>query len=260
VPLLKTLQIACVLLLSFFAICGCGENKDHKKNSTIILLTSADNYPFQFYITDGGEQKIAGFDVDLAKAIADKMSMSLEIKDMDFNGLIPALQAKRGDFVMAALAITDDRKENVYFSDVYLETNTAIVTAIGKSLKKDTALKGKRIGVQLGSTYEQILKGIKDKIKDLEIVALNRFGDLIQELRAGRIDGVMTEEAVAKAYVGSNKDIDYNMLSGYQSSFAAAFLKHDSSRDLIKNFNKALKELRDEGAIESIKNKWFVVK
>lgn len=244
------------LFMALLCLQSCEErqNTSQGKEHTLNLVTSADNPPFEFHRTESDNREITGFDIDLAQALATLLNANLEIKDMDFNSLIPALQAGRAEFAMAALAVTDERKKNVDFSDPYYETKIALITSAGRSFPKDSDLKDKKIGVQLGSTHEQVLKDIQKKYPTLEMTSLNRLGELVQELRAGRINAVLTEESVAKAYVGSHKDIDYNLLQGYQGAFAIALPK-DSI--WLEKINAALKTLESNGTLEKLKEKWF---
>ncbi len=245
---------------AFLVLCGlwgCTDNTpSSEKEHTLVLVTSADNPPFEFHRTEADHQEIAGFDIELAYAIAQKLGVSLEVKDMDFNGLIPALQAGRADFSMASIAATEERKKNVDFSDSYAQNKLALVTPSGHAYSKESDLAKKKVGVQLGSTHEHVLKEIQKKIKDLEVISLNRLGELVQELRAGRIDAVLVEESVAKAYVGSHKDIDYNLLQEHQVEFAIAFPR---GSPWVTKVNNALKDLEQDGTLGRLKKKWFPV-
>lgn len=93
----------------------------------LVMVTSADYPPYEFRNTATGNNKIIGFDVDIAKYITKELSYQLEIRDTDFNGIIPALQSKRADFAMAGMTPTAERKKNVDFSNIYYEAKNTIV-------------------------------------------------------------------------------------------------------------------------------------
>ncbi|MBD2168515.1 transporter substrate-binding domain-containing protein [Calothrix membranacea FACHB-236] len=79
----------------------------------LILITSPNYPPYEFYDTQGGDRQIVGFDIDIAKSRAQKLGFKLQVMESDFNGLIPALQANRADFVMAGMTPNPERKKNV---------------------------------------------------------------------------------------------------------------------------------------------------
>lgn len=218
------------------------------------MVTSGDNPPFEFHDTSRGKNELMGADIDLAHALAYELGVKLEIKDADFNSIVPALQAHRADFAMALMTPSEERKRNISFSDIYYIARIAVVTLKGTTINSENGLEGKKIGVQLGSTNEQAAKQLASKIQNLQIISLNKLGELIQEVRVGRIDGLLVEEIPAKAYIEANKDLDYGVLQEHQSSFAIAFPK-DSP--WVEKFNVALKNLKAKGKLEEIMHKWL---
>ena len=98
------------------------------------MATSADYPPYEFVDSSSGSQEIVGFDVDIAKYITEKLGAELKIDNVDFNGLIPALQSKRADFVMAGMTPTPERKQNVDFSEIYYDAKNTIVAKKGSNL------------------------------------------------------------------------------------------------------------------------------
>ena len=243
------------LLALILTACGESERKrDPDQKTTLILATSGDNPPFEFHDTKNGKDQITGADIDLAHALAQELGITLETRDTDFSSLIPTLQAHRADFAMALLTPTEERKKNVSFSDCYFISRLSLVTLKNRTIHHEEDLEGKKIGVQLGSNNERVAKELASKIKDLQIVSLNRLGELIQEVRTKRIDAVLVEVTPAKAYAEAHKDLNYNTLEEHQSNFAIAFPK-DSP--WIERFNQALKKLKSRGKIEEIMRKWL---
>lgn len=241
-------------IISFIFLTGCGDNASKSdKSSTLILGTSADCQPFEYHDTSHGRDEIVGMDIDLARALAKELGMILEIQDIDFAGLIPSLQSNRTDFVMALMTPTEERAKSVSFSDIYFVNRIAIITAKGKRIDQESQLAGKKIGAQLGSTNEALGKDLAKKIKGLEIFSLNKLNELIQEVRSNRIDGVLTEEINAKAYVEANDDLNYELVKELETRFAIVFPK-DSP--WIEKFNVALKKLKADGTLEKIIHHW----
>lgn len=130
----------------------------------LVMVTSADYPPYEFRDTATGEDEIIGFDVDIAKYIAKELGFELEIRDTDFSGIIPALQARRADFAMAGMTATAERKKNVDFSEMYYEAKNTIVAKKGSNLNKSEDLVGKKVGVQLGTIQEKEGKKSRESI------------------------------------------------------------------------------------------------
>lgn len=220
----------------------------------LTMVTSADYPPYEFRKTGGGAGgEIVGFDVDIAKYITKELGYELEIKDTDFSGIIPALQSGRADFAMAGMTPTPERQKNVDFSDIYYEAKNTIVTKKGANLTKLEGLSGKRVGVQLGSTQE---KFAKEKVKGAKIVALNKTGDLIQEIKANRIEGAIIEDTIAKGFIANNPSLEFNTIpsSAEEAGSAIAFPK---GSPLVQPFNKVLQQMKANGEIDARVKKWF---
>jgi ABC-type amino acid transport substrate-binding protein len=127
-------------------------------SKTLTLATSPDYPPYEFKDTAVSGNEIIGFDIDIAKYITKELGYELKVIGMDFNGLIPALEAKRADLVMAGMTPTAERKKNVDFSDLYYEAQNTIVAKKGSNLTKAEDLIGKKVGVQLGSIQQESVK------------------------------------------------------------------------------------------------------
>jgi arginine/lysine/histidine transporter system substrate-binding protein len=220
----------------------------------LVMITSPDYPPYEFYDTAGGERKIVGFDVDIANTLARELGFKLKIQESDFNGLIPALQAGRADFVMAGMTPTPERKKNVDFSIVYYEAKDTIVSLKGSKLKKPTDLKGKNVGVQLGSIQDQNAKTIAKKVS-MQIKQLNKVPDIIQEIRAKRIEAAIIEDTIAQGFIQSNPELEYAVIASEEQSGSAIALPKGSK--LAEPFNKVLYRMKGSNELEALAKKWF---
>jgi polar amino acid transport system substrate-binding protein len=217
-----------------------------------VMVTSADYPPYEFRDTATGENEIIGFDVDIAKYIAKELGFELEIRDTDFNGIIPALQSRRADFAMAGMTPTAERKKNVDFSDIYYEAKNTIVAKKGSHLKTPEDLAGKTVGVQLGSTQEKAAQ----KFKNVKLKQLNRTSEIIQEVKAGRIDTAVIEDTIARGFIAENPDLQFNTIasSTEEAGSAIAFSK---GSNLVDDFNRVLSQMKQSGEIDRLVKKWF---
>ncbi|KQL45049.1 ABC transporter substrate-binding protein [Brevibacillus choshinensis] len=242
-------------------LAGCAGQKESgqaeasKQNKKLVMATSADYPPYEFHDTSGEKDEIVGLDVDIAKYIAKEMGVELEIKDMDFNGLLPALQANRADFVMAGMTPTEERKKSVAFTETYYEAKNTIVAKTGSNLTKMEDLAGKKVVVQLGSTQQNAVEEAAKTIKGIEVTQLNKIGDLIQELKSGRAQATIIEDTVAKGYVVSNKDLEMNAMADNGENAYAVALPIGSAH--VEKFNQAIKKLKESGELDKLTKKWF---
>lgn len=264
-----SLALTSVLAITVLAGCGTGGQQaqpDQQQPAPadqagsgakpkLIMGTSADYPPYEFHDTTGGQDVIAGFDIDIANYIAKEVGFEFEIKDMDFNGLLPALQAKRVDFVMAGMTPEPERLENADFSDIYYEAKNSIVAKKGSNLTKPEDLAGKKVGVQLGSIQEGEVKDMAANIKGMEIKSLNKIGEIIQELKSGRIDAAIIEDTVAKGYVESNQDLEFNTIP--QSGPAGSAVAFPKGSEYVTKFNDAIKKMKESGELDKLIKKWF---
>ncbi|WP_230474312.1 transporter substrate-binding domain-containing protein [Calidifontibacillus erzurumensis] len=261
---LFSFALVSILLVGLLAACGQGgagteqtadnngENKEEKK--VLIMGTSADYPPFEYVDTAKGEE-IIGFDVDLAKAITEKLGYDLEVKDIEFSGLIEALKSGKVDIVLAGMTPTEERKQSVDFSDIYYTANHMIVSKKDSGIQSVEDLEGKTVGVQLGSIQEEKANEIKETI-NIKIESRNRVPELIQEIKAGRFDAAIIEDTVAKGYLDNNADlVGFTMVNEEEAGSAVAFPK--GNEELVTQFNEIIKEMKENGEMEALINKWF---
>lgn len=248
-----------ILLMGLLAACGTSE-KDSKsgsegsqeKKEKLVMGTSADYPPFEFIDTAKGSD-IIGIDADIAKAIADKLGYELEIRDMDFGGLIQALQSGRVDIVLSGMSATDDRRKNVDFSDIYYTSKHMIVSKKDSGITKPEDLTGKKVGVQLGSIQEDKANELAEEL-NINVENRNRIPDLIQEIKSGRFDAAVIEDTVAQGFIEKNEDLEGFTIEDADGGYAIAFPKNSK---LTAEFDKVLKEMIENGELDNIVKKWF---
>jgi arginine/lysine/histidine transporter system substrate-binding protein len=246
---LVAFALSFVLLIGLLAACGKKEEK-----ITLVMGTSADYPPYEFIDTAVSED-IIGFDVDIANYIAERLGFELKIQDMDFAGLIPALANKRVDFVLAGMTPKPDRLENADFSEIYYVAEQMIVTKADSGITSLEDLAGKKIGVQLGSIQVGLANDIAAEVGGVEVVERNKITDLIQELKANRIDAAIIEDAVAKGHLNANADLSAFLIEEEgEAGSAIAFPKGSELRD---QFNEVLQEMFENGEMDRLILKWF---
>ncbi|WP_026676843.1 ABC transporter substrate-binding protein/permease [Fictibacillus gelatini] len=260
----KKKQIIFALIFSFLLSAMGSFGFLHSKNGsvahaegnkkTLVMATSADYPPYEFIDTAKGNKEITGFDIDIARKITDKLGYKLVVKDMDFNGLIPALNAGRADFVMAGMTANEERKKVVDFSDTYYAAKQLIVTNNPK-IKTIDDLKGRTVGVQLGSIQEGIAKDLSKKVKIKKIEKRNKIPDLVQEMFSGRFDAAVIEDGPAIEFLNKYSQLNGFPIPGVKAEGSAIAFPKGSP--LVEAFNNELKEMKANGEIEKLRKKWF---
>jgi arginine/lysine/histidine transporter system substrate-binding protein len=252
----KVMGLFLIMILAVGVLAACGETKDANEGDkkTLVMATSADYAPFE-YIETGKSDEIIGFDVDLAKAIAGKLGYEVEVKDMDFGGLVQSLKSGQADFVLAGMTPTEKRKKNVDFSDIYYTAQHMIISKKESGIETVEDLEGKTVGVQLGSIQEGKADEINETVA-IKVENRNRIPELIQELKAGRFDAIIIEDTVAKGYLDKEADLTSFTVSDDpgEAGSAIAFPK-DS--DLTEKFNKELQKMKENGELQELIVKWF---
>lgn len=193
---MKRLKLKSMLVVAIaIAFCLIAIASYAQANKTLTLATSPDYPPYEFKDTAVSGNEIIGFDIDIAKYITKELGYELKVIGMDFNGLIPALQAKRADFVMAGMTPTAERKKNVDFSDLYYEAKNTIVANKESNLTKPEDLTGKKVGVQLGSIQQEAVK----KMAGVQAIPLNKIPDIIKiNTGCGKLSDFSPEREAAR--------------------------------------------------------------
>lgn len=217
--------------------------------------TSAEYSPYEFHKVVDGEDKIVGFDDFVVQEIAKDMGVKVEYEDMDFDGLLGALQADKVDIVLAGMTPDEKRKKSVDFSDIYYTNSNVCIVAKGKedTIKKSEDLKDLKVGVQKGTTqadYVTNTLGISDATQ------LKKIPDLMLELQNGKIDVIVTGKAVAEINVKKydNIAIGNTTVGDEVAETAAAAIKKSSNgvdnTSFIKSVNDTIKRLQDSGDMD----------
>lgn len=254
----KILSLILVLIISTtLAACGAGEENTGTASGEakkLIMGTSADYKPFE-YVDTANSDEFIGYDIDLAHMLADELGYEIEIKDMEFSGLISALKTGQVDFVLSAMTPTPERQKNVDFSDVYYTAKDMIISTKESGIESEKDLEGKTVGVQLGSIQQDAAEELSTSIP-LKVETRDRIPELIQDLQNGRFDAIIIENIVANGYLDKNKELQGNTMDvNEEEAGSAVALPKDS--ELTSEFNDALKKLEANGELDKLAEKWF---
>ncbi|WP_130834559.1 arginine ABC transporter substrate-binding protein [[Erwinia] mediterraneensis] len=220
---------------------------------TIRFATEASYPPFEF--VDAGN-KIQGFDVDLANALCKEMAATCTFTNQAFDSLIPSLKFRRFDAVMAGMDITPEREKQVLFSQPYYD-NSALFIAQKDKVASADALKGKRVGVQNGTTHQKYLT---DQHSDITTVPYDSYQNAILDLKNGRIDAVFGDTAVVNEWLKQNPNLapvgEKVTDKGYFGTGLGIAVRMGNT-ELQSQFNAALEKVKADGTYQTIYSKWF---
>lgn len=238
----KVLKV-CGLVLTMLMFFACG--KEEKK--AIYVGTNAEFPPFE-YLEEG---KMVGFDIDLINAIGKELGREIVMKDMSFDGLLPALQSKKVDLVIAGMTASEERKKSVNFTEPYYSANQVIVLQESNNEIKDFAdLKDKKIGVMLGFTGDLVITEM-----GLPSEKYNAAYAGIMALQNGKLDAVVLDSETAVNYVKKNPGLKLAEGKGEAEDYAIAVRKEDTK--LLEDVNKAIATLKSNGEFEKLLEKYF---
>lgn len=221
-----------------------------KEKGVLVIGTCADYPPYETHVLIDGKDQIVGFDIDIAKEIANELGVELQIEDMDFDGLLVALNAGKVDLVLAGMSEDEERAKSVDFSVVYYNPSQKIVVRKDDVEKFSDleAFNGKTIGVQKGTIQE----GFADEnMSGANKVALGKIPNLIIELKSGKSDGIVLEEPVAEAYVSKNPDLAISKVDVVISSDGGSSVAvKKNEKELLDVVNKVIQKLIDDKKID----------
>ncbi len=241
---IMSLVMALVLCLSLFAACG----KEEETKEKLIMGTNAAFPPYEFYEGD----KIVGIDAEIAEALAGKLGMEIEIRDMDFNGILGAIESGVVDIGLAGMTVTPDRLKQVNFSTSYAKGIQVVIVKEGSGIKKIEDLEGKKIGVQEATTGDIYST---DDFGEENVKRYTNGAAAVQALQSGIVDAVIIDNEPAKAFVKENKGLTILETSYADEDYAIAVSKENT--ELLEKINTALAELKEEGKIDEIVNRYI---
>ena len=213
----------------------------------LIMVTNAEFPPYEYHENN----EIVGIDADIAKAIADKMGMELEIQDMAFDSLIPAVQSGKADFTAAGMTVNEDRKKNVDFTETYAQAAQVIIVKEDSEIKTPDDLNGKKIGVQTGTTGDIYAEDIEGG----DIQRFNKGMEAVMALTQGKVDAVIIDREPAKVFVKENAGLKILDEAFTEEEYAIAVKKGNT--ELLDNMNAAIKDLKDSGELKKIVDKYI---
>lgn len=256
----KSLKVLLSLAIIGSLFTGCGAKDSGKtaantlekvKQEKKIKIGLEDTYPPMEFRDE--TNKLVGFDIDLADAIAKKLGAEAEYVITEFGGLTMALNSGKFDMSLSAISVNPERAEQVDFSEPYVKGGQAIIVKNDNgSIAKVEDLSGKIVGTQLGTTGEEAARKIAG-VK--EVKTYDKATQPFHDLEIGRIDAVVVDEFVGRYYLAKQEGKFKVAVTLDEEPIAIAFKKGD--KEIQEAVKKAIEELKNDGTMSELSKKWF---
>lgn len=228
-----------MVMVSLFIV-GCGSEKvaETKEEKVYVVGTAPNFVPFEYMEGD----KIVGFDMDLLAEIEKESGLKFKVVGMDFSGLLPALQTKKIDLIVAGMSVTEARKKNVNFSLPYFDVSQVIMVGEGtKDIGQESDIEGKKIGVVMGTTSDTLADDFSKKLSGVEVQKYNKLHEAVLSLQAEKIDMIILDYQQASKTVEKNDGLKLATHVLQSENYAIAIGKEDV--ELLTVINKALEKI-----------------
>lgn len=243
---MKRKILAIVMVLAFaFGMTACGGSGS---GGTLVMATNAAFPPYEY--VDGDDY--AGIDVEMAQAIAEKLGMELEIQDIDFNSIITSVESGKADVGIAGMTKTAEREKNVNFSEPYATAVQVIIVKEGSKVTGPDNLGDGMIGVQESTTGHIYCEG--DYGAD-HVTAYTTGANAIEALKKGKVDAVVIDNEPAKEFVKANEGLKILETEYVEEEYAIAIAK--DNEELLEKVNGALAEMKEDGSLQAIIDKYI---
>lgn len=269
----KTLALAMSALMLLAMLTGCGSSKKDdapaadsntetqepaadttsskldqiKANGKLLVGTEAQYAPYEFKDLDAN---FAGCDMWLAQQIADHLGVELEVVDMSFDGIIPAVKSGQVDLGIAAFTKTPERAEEIDFSDLYEKSAQLLIVKAGNADLYSTkeSLAGQKVGAQKGTIQSQL---IQTALPDSELFELEKYPALALEVQNGNIAGLVVDQAVGESLIATSNgglEVSNFAFTSEEASFGKAVVAAKGSEDLLAEVNTVINQVVNDGS------------
>ena len=249
------IAIAAVMVL---ALTGCGKNNDSdrlakiKDAGKIVIAMEGQWAPWTYHDESG---TLVGFDTEVGKAIASKLGVDAEFIEGEWDGLFVGLDSGKYDLIINGVEINDERKQKYDFTTPYAYDSTVlIVTKDNTSIKSFADLKGRTTSNSLGSTYADLAEQNGATVQNVDTLA-----ETISMIISGRAEATLNSETSFYDYMKEHPDENIMIVdkTAEAAQIAIPIVKGDNAKSLVEAINKAIDELRADGTLKKLSEKYF---
>ena len=252
--MLKKILAVTIIGVMGLGLVSCGNKKD--KLSTIqeagklVVGLSADYAPYEFHILDeNGNDKIVGFDVEIANEIAKDLGVELELKDMNFENLVAGVSSGKIDLAISGMTPDEERQKSIDFSDIYYKAEHGMLVRVKDKdkYKNFEDLKGQKVGAQMGAVQAQIAE---EKIPEADLQLLSNVNDLVLALKGEKIEALVVELPVAEMIVKNNPELMIAEEKVIDNEGGSAVGIQKGQEDLVEKINATINRIKEDGLLD----------
>ncbi len=221
----------------------------------VLVLGLDDSFPPMGFRDENGD--VAGFDIDLAKEVASRMGVKLEMQPIDWDAKILDLNSKDIDVIWNGLTITDERKGKIEFSKPYIANRQIVIVQKASGITTKADLDGKTVGIQLSSSADDAVNGDPATVATLkEIVKYQDNVQALMDLETGRIDAVVVDEILGRYYISKKPGVYAVASEDFGAEeYGIGFRKDEVA--FVAEVDRIMDEMAKDGTAASISKKWF---
>jgi polar amino acid transport system substrate-binding protein len=251
---LFTIILTMAALSLLITACSGSQSKEAEGNKNTLVVGIDDKFAPMGFRDQNNE--IVGFDIDYAKAAAEKMGVTLKFQPIDWKTKESELMSGRIDLIWNGYTITEERKKKVLFTKPYLKNAQVVVTLANSSLSKLSDLEGKVVGLQSLSSAADALNDnpVKSKVKEVTEFSDNVLA--LSDLKSGRIDAVIIDEVVINYYMSKDKG-SFKVLEETLAPEEYGVGVKKGNEELLEKLQQALNTINEDGTASAISQKWF---
>ncbi|MDM5306624.1 transporter substrate-binding domain-containing protein [Peribacillus frigoritolerans] len=268
----KWLKLSLLSLLAVILLAGCGGGNDTdkaeegggkgKEEDVLAQVKEKDKIVFGvkndtrlFGLKNPSTGEVEGFDIDIAKALAAEIlgdENKVEFKEVTSKTRMALLNNGDIDAIVATMTITEDRKKEVDFTDVYFDAGQSLLVKKGSDIKGIDSLKGKKVLAVKGSTSSI---NIREKAPEAQVLEFENYSEAFAALKSGQGDALTTDDSIL--YGMADEDPNYELVGGTFTEEPYGIAVKKGNSEFVEELNKALKSLKDSGKYDEIHDKWI---
>lgn len=268
----KWLKLSLLSLLAVILLAGCGGGNDSdkaeegggkgKEEDVLAQVKEKDKIVFGvkndtrlFGLKNPSTGEVEGFDIDIAKALAAEIlgdENKVEFKEVTSKTRMALLNNGDIDAIVATMTITEDRKKEVDFTDVYFDAGQSLLVKKGSDIKGIDSLKGKKVLAVKGSTSSI---NIREKAPEAQVLEFENYSEAFAALKSGQGDALTTDDSIL--YGMADEDPSYELVGGTFTEEPYGIAVKKGNAEFVDELNKALKSLKDSGKYDEIHDKWI---
>ncbi|MED3790457.1 transporter substrate-binding domain-containing protein [Peribacillus frigoritolerans] len=268
----KWLKLSLLSLLAVILLAGCGGGNDSEKaeegggkgkeKDVLAQVKEKDKIVFGvkndtrlFGLKNPSTGEVEGFDIDIAKALAEEIlgdENKVEFKEVTSKTRMALLNNGDIDAIVATMTITEDRKKEVDFTDVYFDAGQSLLVKKGSDIKGIDSLKGKKVLAVKGSTSSI---NIREKAPEAQVLEFENYSEAFAALKSGQGDALTTDDSILYGMV--DEDPSYELVGGTFTEEPYGIAVKKGNAEFVEELNKALKSLKDSGKYDEIHDKWI---